>query len=177
MLTRNCAICSVEFRTHNKTQVHCSMKCRPYKCPAEFRTTRTRFRNIWRDMIARCHRPTHHAYADYAGRGIGVCMEWQSFDNFLKWAIPTYREGRWLERIDNDGNYSPENCTWATPKEQCFNRRSTVPLTAWGETKNALDWSKDPRCKFCRGSILNRIRLGFSVEDAIGGPRLRKRRA
>lgn len=96
---------------------------------------------VWETMKNRCENPNRKKYKDYGGRGIKVCEEWHDAEIFCKWALANgYAEGLQLDRIDNDGNYCPENCRWVTPKENNRNRRNTKYLTIGGITKCVAEW-------------------------------------
>lgn len=84
---------------------------------------------VYADMVARCTRPTHHAYNRYGGRGINVCERWQV--DFWAFAADMGERppGHSIDRVDNDGPYSPDNCRWATAKQQAANTRPrSVPI-------------------------------------------------
>ena len=125
------------------------------------RTDRERLYIIFYSIKARCYgNPEGRSYKDYGGRGISMCQEWlNDFNAFYKWSIGNgYNKDLSLDRIDNDGDYTPENCRWATMKEQSANRRNTVYLTHAGITMILSDWSKE--LGVSGGAIKRRIEAG-----------------
>lgn len=80
--------------------------------------SKTKLYNVWNQMKLRCNNKNHQAYKDYGGRGIRVCNEWYDSITFCEWAINNgYEEGLTIDRIDNNGDYCPNNCQWITQKD------------------------------------------------------------
>lgn len=96
---------------------------------------------IWHGMRQRCRDEHCPGYPNYGGRGITICERWADFANFLADMGRRPSPKHSIDRIDNDGPYSPDNCRWATWAEQIRNRRSTRLLTAFGRTQCAKDWA------------------------------------
>lgn len=95
----------------------------------------------WSSMKARCGNKRHHAYKRYGGRGIKVCDRWKDFRFFLE-DMGLRPAGMTLDRIDNDGDYSKENCRWATMREQCNNRVSNIPVSINGVSISFMEFSE-----------------------------------
>jgi len=97
---------------------------------------------IWMKMVERCIKPASTSYKHYGGRGIKVCDRWLSLENFFEdmWPRP---ENTSLGRIDNDGDYEPENCRWETVEQQANNKQTTRRLTPLGKTQSMSQWAKE----------------------------------
>lgn len=82
--------------------------------------------NSWQNMKQRCLNPNHPKYKRYGGRGISVCEDWLKIENFSKWAVENgWKSGMTIDRINNDGNYCPENCKWISASENSRKKRTT----------------------------------------------------
>ena len=132
-----------------------------------------RYRNLervrWRNMIARCENPKNPSFPQYGGRGVKVCERWRaSFDAFRKdMGAPPSPEHS-LDRVDADGDYEPENCRWATAKDQARNQRRNRLLTFCGDTMCVTEWAERTGIK---ASVINqRLALGWTAERALSEP-------
>lgn len=139
--------------------------------------THTRLHRIWAGMKQRCYDVNATGYQNYGGRGVQVCDEWLSdFVAFRNWAMQSgYYDGLSIERKDTSGNYCPENCRWATAKEQANNRRSNVIITHNGISLTEKQWAERLGISYytLHGRIKNR---GWSVDRALTTPVKKKRR-
>lgn len=131
----------------------------------------TRLYGIWSDMRLRCYDEKNIAYHRYGGRGITICDEWKNdVKAFYDWATANgYKDSLTIDRIDNDGNYCPENCRWATVKEQASNRRSNILVTHNGKTQTMKKWANEVGTPY-KVVWARMQKLGWSAERALTEP-------
>lgn len=144
--------------------VHQASKCRTHN------ESKTKLYRHWISMIYRCHNPKNSAYKWYGARGISVCDDWKTYEGFKAWVEATRpREDYTVERIDVNGNYSPDNCTWIPMSEQAKNRTSSIQIEHDGRVQNLTDWCKELNLEYKR--VHNRMfKLGWDFEKAITTP-------
>lgn len=131
--------------------------------------------SVHRAMMHRCYNEKCESYPNYGGRGIKICSEWANTDNysglkaFIKWGVQNgYEKGLSIERVDVNGDYSPENCTFITMKEQQANKRSTCHITINGTTKHLSEWSRISGLS--TPVIWQRVKLGWDEDSLLGAP-------
>lgn len=117
----------------------------------------------WTSMRNRCLNSKNKAYKNYGGRGVEVCDRWNKFENFIK-DMGCRPYGYEIERKNNDGNYEPSNCKWATIKEQGNNRRTNVFIEFKGSRKTIAQWCDELGLN--RKRVYQRLKNGFSVSDS-----------
>lgn len=127
---------------------------------------------IWCLMRQRCLNRRSKAYRWYGARGIAICDRWDDYANFVL-DMGHRPDGHSLDRIDNGGPYSPENCRWATRTEQARNKRNNHLLTYNGETRSIAEWAEHIGVHPNR--LASRMRRGWDVERALTYPYLRTR--
>lgn len=124
-----------------------------------------RLHSIWGQMHTRCKNKKNDKYKYYGGKGIIVCSRWYSFECFLADMESSFHEGLTLDRIDNDSSYSPENCRWATRKEQCNNRSSNVLVEYEGQLVNLAQLADITGIN--KGTILTRRSRGATTAEQL----------
>lgn len=135
-----------------------------------------RLYHVWQDMKQRCSNPNSQYYHRYGGRGISVCEEWADYDAFFRWAMKSgYQSGLTIDRIDNDGNYEPSNCRWATPMENTNNRANTRRVTFQGQTHTLTEWAEITGIP--RRTIRYRYEAGKAPEDILNTVNRARRQA
>lgn len=154
-----------------------------------------RLYRVWRNMFTRCYNPNSKSYHRYGGRGISICDTWRDFETFKTWALHEgydYNAPRGqctIDRIDNDGNYSPDNCRWVTIQENIKNRpkiqrkqAKTKPkakkpkepkkpkrdLLTWeinGTVKTAAEWCREYGMNYT--TVMSRVKRGMTPLEAL----------
>lgn len=131
--------------------------------------SRTAFYNTWCHMRARCDNPKSKDYPTWGGRGISYVSSWNKFENFLSDMYDTWEPGLTLDRIDNNKDYSPDNCRWATRTEQNNNRRDNHLFTYDGLSMTLVGWSKKLNIK--RSTLAQRYYgLKWNTEKTLTTP-------
>lgn len=125
----------------------------------------------FRHMHDRCYNKNDKRYSDWGGRGIKICDEWnEDIESFIRWAISNgYQTGLSIDRIDNDKDYSPDNCRWVTLSENNQNRRSSRYYTYLGKTQNLQQWCDE--FGVSRSMVNKRLEMGWEFEKALLTPK------
>lgn len=176
------------IRIKNRTYCWCKCECKNYKLIVKYNLTKKLtvscgckkyetthglinhpLYTTWGNMKNRCYNPRGHNYNDYGGRGITVCNEWKNnFQSFFNWSINNgYKKELSIDRIDNNGNYRPDNCRWVNRLIQGKNKRNNVVVLAFGESKIISEWARDTRCMVKEPCLGARIKRGWNAEKAI----------
>ena len=126
----------------------------------------TREYNSWQGMKDRCHNENSPHYKGYGSRGITVCDRWRnSFENFFADMGKKPTSGHSIDRINNEGNYEPHNCRWATWREQENNKRNNHWLNYKGKTQTVAQWARE--IGLSRMTLYKRLKRGWDIKKAL----------
>jgi hypothetical protein len=128
----------------------------------------TRLYGVWFKMLERCRNPKNKRFHRYGGRGISVCNRWQSFQNWIDDMGYPASDTLEIDRINNDGNYEPGNCRWATKKQNCRNSSSARKITYLGKTQCITEWAEDAGIN--EKTLMTRLERGWPFVKAIETP-------
>jgi hypothetical protein len=121
---------------------------------------------IWRHMLNRCYREADTDYHRWGGRGITVCDRWRySFEMFFADMGERPSPKHSIDRMNNDGNYEPSNCRWATSSEQCRNRSSNVRVEHDGQSRTIIEWSEETGLSYM--TIYKRLKRGITPDGGL----------
>lgn len=157
-----------------KTQKRKSCGCRHIEYSRKANTvhgdSHKRLHNIWSGIRQRCYCETDYHYQWYGARGIKMDERWaDDYCAFKEWALNSgYSEGLSIDRINNNGGYTPDNCRWVSQKVQSNNTSRNHFITAFGETLTIAQWAE--KSSFSYSTVNRRIRLGWSPERAVTEP-------
>lgn len=165
---------SNNLRKGNTKSCGCLRKDKAKEIFTKHKKCNSRLYVVWRDMKRRCTNPHSKDFINYGARGIKVCKDWENFKIFEEWAIKNgydekAQKGKCtLDRINNNGNYQPNNCRWVTAKEQANNRKSNHYITINNKTHTIAQWAEIYQIK--PYIITNRIRRNWNEIDAVITP-------
>lgn len=159
---RNSTVCAGDLIGGYVSSCGCITRSRTH---GDSRSTEHR---SWLQMKDRCLNENSAHYSSYGGRGIKVCKRWLTYENFLADMGRKSGAGFSLDRIDNNGNYCPENCRWATASQQARNTRQNKILELNGEKKTLAEWAEEHGLKL--GTLWRRLNLGWSLSQSLAEP-------
>lgn len=166
---------SYSLRKGKTTSCGCFGAEQRRKAATKHGLSKSRLKGIYNNMKSRCHNPNSPKFKNHGGRGIKICEEWlgvDGFKNFVDWSNNNgYSDKLTLDRIDNNGNYKPQNCRWTTTKVQNYNRRNNVLFEIKGEKKSARDWCEEYGINI--NTFFQRAHKGYTGEDLINKNHLR----
>lgn len=165
-----CGYCGKEFKGNTNKVKRGELKscgCILNRDKITHKLSKHRLFKTWQGMLHRCSSGLNPSFVNYGGRGIKVCEEWLDIRNFIKWADSTYVEGYTLDRIDNDGNYEPNNCTWSDKTIQSIKQRKSKRNTSGFV---GITWDKSINKWKARIRLYNKTKyLGdfLNIEEAV----------
>ena len=132
--------------------------------------SKTRIYKIWIGIKKRCYNKNCKSYENYGGRGIRVCEEWENdYEAFKKWSLENgYNDLLTVDRVNVDGDYSPENCRWVNHHVQANNTRSNRLITFNGKTQTLSDWASEYNINY--STLFSRLYRGWSIEESLLTP-------
>lgn len=149
---------------HSGSRTTCGTGCRP-------KFKKERLYSIWTNMKSRCLNPNTPSFSRYGGRGITIDPSWMAYRGFREWAMSAgYEEHLTLERVNNNGPYSPGNCKWIALTAQARNRESCITISLGTQTKILSEWAADPRCLVKYHTLYARIKKGWELLEAMTTP-------
>jgi len=128
-------------------------------------SNRTKVYRAWVNIRTRTTNPKHESYVRYGARGITVCPRWSVFNTFYADMGDPPSRNHSLGRINNDGDYAPDNCQWETKREQSFNRRTNRLVTINGTTRPLKQWTDEMGLNYAK--ILMRLKIGWTTDEAL----------
>lgn len=134
------------------------------------RSSQTSVHRCWVNMIQRCTNPKWPKWEHYGGRGISVCEHWLAFENFYADMGDPPSAKHSIDRRDNNGNYEPGNCRWATKREQCSNQRRNHNVTFGGRTQAVIQWAREFGVN--PDTLRHRLKKGWDIGLALSTPPL-----
>lgn len=162
-----CSECN-EYHSKYAYQIHGKSKCTKHGHNYKHGDTHTKLYGVWYAMKQRCYYDKSVNYKYYGGRGIEVCEEWRdNYSTFKRWAINNgYKNDLTLDRIDVNGDYTPENCRWVDLITQANNKRNNIFFTYNNKTQTIKQWARELGISY--KTVTTRMYRGYPLDECLG---------